>query len=381
MKWKILLCTFVLTGFAISSITADEENVFLKKLIIEGNSVTRERYVRSYITLKEGKIYELDAVIDEINTSRENLERTNLFSNIFFDDELDEENNLTLTIRLKEKNYLLFGPDGYITYQNNSIHINSLIYISHVNFFGRAAILSAHVPVYENLGCMIHYQDIVNKLRYTLDFEYINPVNEENSWFLFTPGAAYRADDNLFIGANFKLNRNVAASAIFSPYLEAGIKKRHSYKVKKWYFTSFSPYYGYNFNGSSLYGFESKLNHNWDLFFKIVYSLMVEVNIQEGEVPDNLILKSNVRGTHFDIYRGSKQVSISNELHIPLPWNNKFVIVPFLDSNLMDLIGYDNLQFLIGGGIGLHWFSRYQDPLIVEVAFGKGVMLNFQKRY
>ncbi|MCK5568876.1 MAG: hypothetical protein KAJ15_04110, partial [Spirochaetes bacterium] len=118
MKRKILLFTYVLTVFAISSIIADEENIFLKKLIIEGNSVTRESYVRSFITLKEGKIYKLDTIIDEINVSRENLERTNLFSSIFFDDELDEENNLTLTIRLKEKNYLLFGPDGYITYQN-----------------------------------------------------------------------------------------------------------------------------------------------------------------------------------------------------------------------------------------------------------------------
>ena len=378
MKRKILLFTYVLTVFAISSIIADEENIFLKKLIIEGNSVTRESYVRSFITLKEGKIYKLDTIIDEINVSRENLERTNLFSSIFFDDELDEENNLTLTIRLKEKNYLLFGPDGYMTYQNNNIHINSIIYISHVNFLGRAAILSARIPVYENLGFIIHYQDMMSKVRYTLDFEYIYPLNEGNSWLLFTPGAAYRAKENLFIGVNFKLNRNVTTSAVFSPYLEAGIKKRHSYKVKKWYFTSFSPYYGYNFDGSSLYGLESNLNHNWDLLFKIVYAVMVEVNIQGGEVPDNLILKSKVRGTHFDIYRGNKQVSISNELHIPLPWNTDIVIVPFLDS---DLIGYDYLQFLIGGGIGLHWFSRYQDPLIVEVAFGKGVMLNFQKRF
>ena len=69
---------------------------------------------------------------------------------------------------------------------------------------------------------------------------------------------------------------------------------------------------------------------------------------------------------------------MSNEFSVPLPWNNHFIIVPFVDTNV---IGQDSLQFLIGGGIGLHWHTRFQDPLIMEIAFGKGIMLNFQNRF
>ena len=81
--------------------------------------------------------------------------------------------------------------------------------------------------------------------------------------------------------------------------------------------------------------------------------------------------------THFELYSGNKQISLSSDLRIPLPWNNDLIIVPFIDTNV---IGQNNLQFLIGGGIGLHWLTRFQDPLIMEIAFGKGIMLNFQKR-
>ena len=82
-----------------------------------------------------------------------------------------------------------------------------------------------------------------------------------------------------------------------------------------------------------------------------------------------------MRGTNFKNYSGDIQISLKNELLIPWPWNTSFSIVPFFDLNL---IGED---ILIGGGFGLHWFNKLQDPLVMELAYGKGIMLNFQKRF
>lgn len=383
MKWKILLMSGLIAGFTFSDLQADEDNFYLKKLLIKGNSVTKEKYIRSFITLEEGKIYELDDIINEINISRENLEKTNLFSGIFFNDEFDEENSLTITVQLKEKNYLLFSPTGYITYENDKFYIDSGLYIKYNNLFGNAALVVIEVPLevnplYEATGISFFHQNLIGRIRYTCAFEYRYFLNEQKDWLEVVSGVAWKIRDRLFSGINFKLNRNSFNTFIICPYIEGGNSERYSSKTKHWFYYTISPFYGINAGAPSLYGLSSKLNLYWDLFFKIVYVLITEANIQDGEISDNLILDSSVRGTYSKNYHGNKKISLTNELHIPLPWNNNITIVPFLDSNV---IGYNTLQVLIGGGIGLHLYNKFQDPLVLDVAFGKGIMLNFQKRF
>jgi hypothetical protein len=69
---------------------------------------------------------------------------------------------------------------------------------------------------------------------------------------------------------------------------------------------------------------------------------------------------------------------LSNELKIPWPFNERINFVPFFDAGL---IGTPEADFLSGGGLGLHLYTKYQDPIIIEIAIGKGYMLNFSKRY
>ena len=378
MNWKAHIILVIIFLLAFSSLIAEDDIIFLKQLTIKGNKVTRETYIRSFITLEEGKTYDLDTIIEKINESRSKLEHTELFTNIFFDDELDDENNLILTVQLREKNYLLFGPEGYFIYEDKVFYFNNLLYLSYINMFGISDIISVYVPVYENAGLFFNYSgSFNNKIFYMIDFKYLYSLRDGETWFSLSPGAGYRIKEDLNAGARLAINHHDFNTALFSPYIEIGTRDRRSSKIKTWYFTSITPYYGYNFNGTSMYGIDSGFHLYRDLFFKIVYSLNVDVNLQGGNVPDNLILKSNVRGTHFDLYQGNKRISLSNDLSVPLPWNNDLIIVPFVDTNV---IGKDSLQFLIGGGIGLHWFTRFQDPFIMEIAFGKGIMLNFQKR-
>jgi len=118
------------TLFAFSPAPAvgqDDDKITLKRLQIEGNKVTDTGYILSHVTLQEGMSYDIDTLMDEINRSRENLERTALFTEVFFNDEFDEQGNLLLTIAVKEKNYLFFGLGGYTGYEEDEFYFrNSL---------------------------------------------------------------------------------------------------------------------------------------------------------------------------------------------------------------------------------------------------------------
>lgn len=45
------------------------------------------------------------------------------------------------------------------------------------------------------------------------------------------------------------------------------------------------------------------------------------------------------------------------------------------------MVGDDEVEFLLGGGIGLHWYTKYQDPFVFEVAYGSGLMINLSKNF
>lgn len=380
MRWSlaILILTIILGLF--HSLGADDEDIFLDKLLIEGNRITKENVIRKHITLIEGKYYTIEALMDEINRTRENLQKTSLFSTIFFDDQIDENNSLILTLRLKEKNYFFFGPSGYIGYERERFYSQNALYFTYTNLFGNSSLLSLEPAFYENYGFAFYFRGRGNKKWYLFNTEFEKPVEDTNeSSFKLSPGVSFTLSETFSLGANILLNRynNTSSLGLF-PFMEAGSRYRTSAKIKKWYYLTLSPYAGYNDSDTYYYGIDSGLNLYRDLLLKIVYVVKLQAKIQAGEVVDNMMYKTIVRGTSFDDYLGTKQFSLTNEIHAPLPWKPSISIVPFLDA---DLIGSDELHFLIGGGIGFHWFTRYQDPLIIEIAFGKGFMLNYQRRF
>ncbi len=379
MKWTFFFtCVFFLLIFSICC--ADEkfnEEFILQKVLIEGNRVTKESFLRDLITLREGEIYDLEKIIDEINMSREKITSTGLFSNIFFDDAVDDENNVVITVRLKEKNYILFGPSGFVSYEEGDFVFDAGVYIEHRNLFGNASTLLLNFPLYEYAGISLFFEHPSKTTKETLVLEYEYSTEEKTDWLSVMPGAALRLRQHAYAGMDFEVNHEDFTAFIFAPYYENGFHERLSYKTKFWYYFKASPFFGLTSDSSSLYGFRSELNLYRDLLLRIVYSFSAEFDYQDGSVPDNLINDSNVRGTSFRSFRGDKLLSVQNELHIPLPWYPNLSVVPFLDLNY---IGFDSLQFLVGGGIGLHWYNQFQNPLVVEIGFGKGVMLNFQRK-
>ena len=378
MKVRLLFLILLIFLFAHAHLCADLEEYFLQEVRIRGNSVTKEQYVRSFITLEEGKRYDLDGIITEINISRDNLLKTGLFSDIFFNDEVDERDNLIITVQLKEKNYFLFGPTGYIVYERQKIRSEAGLFMEYTNLFGKAGTFYLEIPLYENVGFLLTYRGGAGTVRFTAEAEYQYSLKENDEYAQYTPGISYRFSSDLLLGFDLSLNDGTHTSSIFQPFLEIGKKERYSYKVKKWMYSRISPYYGIDFSSGSFYGAAAQIRFYRDLLLKIIYNVYIKADIQDGDIPENLALRVDVRGTFPEDRIGNKRFSFINELHVPLPWAGSIVIVPFVDTNLL---GDNRLEFFLGGGLGVHWFTRYQDPLITEIAFGKGVMLNLRKRF
>jgi outer membrane protein assembly factor BamA len=363
----------------------DGDRIALERIRIDGNSVTATDYIRSCVTLSEGMTYDLDTLMDEINISRENLERTGLFTEVFFNDEFDENDNLLLTVSVKEKNYFFFGLGGNTGVEAGDFYFRNSLYVAYKNLFGNRTFLFVELPFYEDQGLQFSVRGDIKRMRYTLDLEYEHSSKTGADSVRFSPGLGYALNPMFFLGADILVNNAMYNSFGLYPFIEAGSTDRKNNDSRSWYFFRLSPYYSHNFAGGSglvpetdsFYGINAKFRYYRDLLLKIVYQLKIDAALQGGTVPHNLMLESDVRGTRFDAHNGDKKLSLTNEVHVPLPWEESVVIVPFVDFNV---IGYSEVEVLLGGGIGVHWFTRFNDPLVFEIAFGRGVMLNFQKR-
>lgn len=398
MRWRVYLI-FMATFFPVSlwQATANGDSYLLRRIYIEGNRTTTERFIQEKLTLEEGKIYRLDDLIDEVNRSKTNLEKTGLFSKVFFNDEtgkiLSETipvYELIIRIKLFEKNYFFFGPGGYIGYEKGEIYSNFSLYASYKNVFGNGTQFYSEIPVYKNSGIAFEGSSKGERVHYNAGFEYTNDrIIIEKNWTL-AAGIGFSLKEHLSTGANIHFHHSDSTNAtpkttsiIIYPYLEHGSLKRYTPKQKKWHYISISPFIGYNLKDqknetdTSFFGIEGKFQVYNDLLLNIIYAPGIYIFTGTGEIPKKYMACSTVRGTLFTEYTGNYLLSITNELYFPLPTNPRYVFVPFIDTNL---IADGESNFLAGGGIGLRLYTRYQDPLIIDLAFGKGIMINFKSR-
>jgi hypothetical protein len=389
----------LLAAFLLLIITAaqhlhgsDDDRIYLERIVITGNRVTKEWYIRDQLTLNERQFYDIDTVIDEINKSREHLEQTGLFTNVFFDDELDEANNLVLTVQLREKNYFQFGPSGYLGYENSEFYSVFSLYGKYTNLFGNSSFLDLEVPAYRDYGVIARMGKApLESLRYLIGIDARYDYFYDEYVQKFIVGLGYGFAKNVLVGTDIHVSRESpknsdasTISAVFFPYFRWGYDHRIHAKQKSWHSLQVKPYLGVNTrsetveNRKTFGGIDGRLSLNWDIVLQSVYSLNLYVSYQDGGVPNEYALKSNVRGTYYDAYRGSYLISFINNFDFPWPWNSSIHLIPFLDYGI---IGDDEAEFLIGWGLSLHWYTRYQNPLVFELAYGKGLMLNLTKQF
>jgi hypothetical protein len=390
MRGTLAAVTLFLLFSFLTPVIADDA-VYLDRIDVEGNSVTREDLIRSLLTLQAGQIYDLDRVIDEINTSRQNLEKTGLFVSVFFDDKLDDENNLTLTVQVRENNYIHFGLAGYLGYEDKEFYSATSLYLDYTNVHGNGSLFYLEVPFYRDYGVIARYVGNPGRLQYKvgLDVRY-DYLYDQNIQKLIA-GLGFNFSERFLLGAAIHSNRespiqnsDSTLSFVFYPYLRWGPHRRYTAKQKKWHNLFLTPYMGINIPSESdsdnteFFGIDSRLSLNWDVLLQIVYSLNIYASYQDGIVPNEYLVQSNIRGTYYDAHTGDYRLIVINNFDFPWPTYNRIHLVPFVDYGI---VGDDKVEFLLGGGIGLHWYTKYQDPLVFEVAYGEGLMINLSKNF
>jgi hypothetical protein len=373
----VVVCLSLLCGAA--ALPAEEEDFLLQEIKITGNRTTKESYIRSFITLREGTRYGLEELLRRINESKENLDGTGLFSGVIVNDRTDERNRLILTVQVSERGYFRAGPAGFIRLQGKEIVSRSGVAVSYRNLFGNGAMVAVDFPVYDVAGFGFLARSRPKRLNYGISALYAHSIPEDRSWFFVAPFASLSAGKGLSLGLETKLTAENFTSAVFTPFLECGSREKPSEKTKRWRHGRLSPHVGFNFpdGGTALWGLDAEASFYRDILLRIVFATAIEVDVQGGTVPENLRLTSPVRGNRYRTLEANVVIATANELRVPLPWNTDIVLVPFFDAALM---GERTLTPFMGGGIGLRWYKGFLDPLSIDLAFGRGITVNFEKR-
>ncbi len=376
-----LLLILLLAGGATRPAAAENEaeELLVTGIAVSGNRATSERFIRSLLALEAGARYSFDEVIDRISLSRERLQRTGLFTNIFFDDRLTGENGelrVELTVQVREKGYLRFGPSGYAGLQGGDFYGDLSLYGEYVNLWGNGSLAHVELPLYRDSGVFLLTENRLGTGTTTLSlgYEYLDDHSLGLTSHLVLAGVSVPLSSPLRLGVYGNLYANDGTSLVMFPSLTLGSRTRPG-NTKTWYYLELAPFYGFSRDREDFYGTRGEAALYRDLFLQLVYELAVRAGYVHGSPPQRYRFTPHVRGTEPDRYRGDVLLSVTNELRFPWPAYPRLHLVPFFDASL---IGADP-DVLLGGGLGIHWYTRFQDPLVLEVAFGKGVMLNFSR--
>jgi hypothetical protein len=384
LVWAAALAWAAPAAFAQNEEAGDPETVLLRSIEVSGNRATSERYIRSFLEMEEGNRYGLEEIIDLINISRGRLERTGLFRNIFFDDELVEESRdlvLNLTVQVREKNYLHFGPSGYLGYGQKEWYAATSVYLEYTNLYGNGSLLWLEAPVYQDLGALVYTSNRFGLVDLEAGYRFLNEEQGPVSHSILTRfGVFLTPRVKTGLGANLYLEKNASGEETDTymallPFFELGSRIRPDTTTRTWYYGSVTPVLAYG--AGDFYGFSGEIAFYRDLFLKIIYVLELEGGYLTGDPPRGYLFDPGIRGTDPDDFPGEVLVNLTNEFRVPWPTYPQLVLVPFLDISVVG----DDPEFLLGGGIGMHLYTKFQDPLVVEIGFGKGIMLNFSRNF
>ncbi|RKX95610.1 MAG: hypothetical protein DRP55_10280, partial [Spirochaetes bacterium] len=246
----------IISLFLVQTLKAD--NVFLKKINVVGNRITKTSYILEKVTLEPGKTYDIDDLMDQMSIIKSDLLQTGLFENLYFDDQLDNNKNLILTIKVKEKNYLFLGPEGEIYYKKSG-NPDISVYLEYVNLLGLNNKIKVSFPIYENRGLFINYRsDNQRKLIFESSVELkklrSDPVITEDylttNFYLI-----YNGLSNFYnLGSGLTYNRYIDSAFILFPFIEFGSLKKPEDK-DSWLYSRELIDIGYGENNDLIYGF------------------------------------------------------------------------------------------------------------------------------
>ena len=117
MPFRKLILFINLIVFSTSCL-AETEKLKIKKIVINGNNITKNETVLEHIAIKKNQIYSLKQLIKNIQTSEENLNNLQIFNDVEISFWYTQEDEIQIEIFLTERWYLWPFPIFEISDRN-----------------------------------------------------------------------------------------------------------------------------------------------------------------------------------------------------------------------------------------------------------------------
>ena len=117
MPFRKLILFINLIVFSISCL-AETEKLKIKKIVINGNKITKTETVLEHLAIKKNRVYSLEKLIKNIQTSEENLSNLQIFNDVEISFWYTQEDEIQIEIFLTERWYLWPYPIFEISDRN-----------------------------------------------------------------------------------------------------------------------------------------------------------------------------------------------------------------------------------------------------------------------
>ena len=112
------LILFINLVFFSASCLAETEKLKIKKIVINGNNITKNETVLEHISIKKNQVYSLEKLIKNIQISEENLSNLQIFNDVEISFWYTQEDEIQIEIFLTERWYLWPYPIFEISERN-----------------------------------------------------------------------------------------------------------------------------------------------------------------------------------------------------------------------------------------------------------------------
>lgn len=371
--------------------TSQAENEWVvEEVEVVGNDWTKSEIVLREFGFRPGEALEEDDLLDLLLVGQERLERLSLFTEVFLDQEIISEGKIKIIIEVRERWNLELAPAGSYYLQGDELKARGFLHLRDRNFLGYG----------QKLDLKVHYL-----ADYGLEVSWLEPSLASSPWILELEGVyllgsyqdqidryggavglGYGFAPDLKIGSSFRYQgvkqkevQALAPVAALHPYLRWGHAERPDSRERFWNLLALEGEFASTILGGSEDYAKLEVGYSFyrDLLLQIVAALSLAAGIGFGEVPSYELFTNQVRGWDAQDAVGDLSLDLSSELRVPVPLYQFLQIVFFLDMGAIgarDRISLDDTS--VGGGVGLRWFNLLQDPLRLDIGWGKGAKLH-----
>ena len=368
---------------------ADNEWV-VEEVVVRGNTWTNKEVILREIGISQGDVLEEEVLLDQLLKGKDRLDRSGLFAEVFLDQEIVEEGKIKVIVEVRERWNIDIAPGGLYYLDSAGFKARGFLHVRDRNFLGYAQELNLKAHYLADYGLEVNWRESrLASSSWTLELGAVYLVanyQDRVDRLGGNIGFGYTFSPDLKVGSRYRYESikprgGQAASSVAGlyPYLKWGYNERPDPKERFWnLFVLESEVASSILGGGEDYA-KLKASYSFfrDLFLQIVAAMSLSGGVGYGNIPPYELFTAQVRGWDAYAMTGDISLSVSSELRVPIPFYQFLQVALFLDAGAVGK--KDGLSLgdtAVGGGVGLRWFNTLQNPLRLDVGWGRGVSLN-----